>query len=53
VILGRAAVMMWWDIAAEMEREFEHWHSIEHMPERLAIPRLDRCAPGASTTPST
>lgn len=41
-MLGRAAVAMWWDIAAEMEREFEHWHSIEHMPERLSIPGFRR-----------
>jgi hypothetical protein len=41
-MLGRAAVVMWWDIAAEMEREFEHWHSIEHMPERLSIPGFRR-----------
>jgi hypothetical protein len=42
VMLGRAAVAMWWDIAAEMESEFEHWHSIEHMPERLSIPGFRR-----------
>jgi hypothetical protein len=41
-MLGRAAVAMWWDIAAEMEREFEHWHSSEHMPERLSIPGFRR-----------
>jgi hypothetical protein len=37
-MLGKAAVAMWWDIAPEMKSEFEHWHSHEHMPERLAIP---------------
>ena len=37
-MLGTAAVAMWWDIAPEMQSEFEHWHSHEHMPERLAIP---------------
>lgn len=41
-MLGRAAVAMWWDIAAEIASEFEHWHSIEHMPERLAIPSVRR-----------
>jgi hypothetical protein len=41
-MLGRAAVAMWWDIAPEMKREFEHWHSREHMPERLAIPGFRR-----------
>jgi hypothetical protein len=37
-MLGRAAVAMWWDIAPEMREEFEHWHTHEHMPERLRIP---------------
>ena len=37
-MLGRAAVAMWWDIAPEVRAEWEHWHSSEHMPERLAIP---------------
>jgi hypothetical protein len=29
---------MWWNIAQEMQSEFEDWHSHEHMPERLGIP---------------
>jgi hypothetical protein len=37
-LLGKAAVAMWWDISPEARSEFEHWHSSEHMPERLAIP---------------
>lgn len=37
-MLGNAAVAMWWHIAPEMRAEWEHWHSSEHMPERLAIP---------------
>ena len=37
-MLGRAAVAMWWDIAPQMQAEFEDWHSHEHMPERLRIP---------------
>jgi hypothetical protein len=37
-MLGKAAVAMWWDVAPEMRAEWEHWHSSEHMPERLAIP---------------
>jgi hypothetical protein len=37
-MLGSAAVAMWWDIAPEVRAEWEHWHSSEHMPERLAIP---------------
>jgi hypothetical protein len=34
----RAAIAMWWDMAPEWRVEFEHWHSHEHFPERLAIP---------------
>jgi hypothetical protein len=37
-MLGRAAVAMWWNVAPEMQEEFEDWHTHEHMPERLAIP---------------
>jgi len=35
---ARAAIAMWWDIAPDMRAQFEHWHSHEHFPERLAIP---------------
>jgi hypothetical protein len=37
-MLGKAAVAMWWDIAPEMQAEWEDWHTHEHMPERLSIP---------------
>jgi hypothetical protein len=36
-LLGRAAVAMWWNMAAERREEFEHWHSHEHFPERMGI----------------
>ena len=36
-MLGKAAVAMWWDVAPEMRAEWEEWHTVEHMPERLAI----------------
>jgi hypothetical protein len=42
---------MWWDITPEMRAEFEHWHTHEHMPERLSIPgflRGSRWVSGAS-----
>lgn len=41
-LLGKAALAMWWDIAPEIRSEFEHWHSHEHFPERLAIPGFRR-----------
>jgi hypothetical protein len=50
-LLGKAAVAMWWDMAAAHRNEFEDWHSHEHFPERLAIPGFLRgsrwaCAAG-------
>jgi len=36
-LLGEAAIAMWWDIDPSMRGEFEHWHSHEHIPERLSI----------------
>jgi len=43
-LLGQAALAMWWDIAGETRVEFEHWHSHEHFPERLAIPGFLRAS---------
>jgi len=37
-LLGSAALAMWWNMAPGFRTEFEHWHSHEHFPERLAIP---------------
>jgi hypothetical protein len=36
-LTGRAAVAMWWHIAAEWRDEFLDWHTHEHLPERLGI----------------
>lgn len=43
-MLGQAALAMWWDMAAERRAEFEHWHSHEHFPERLALPGFRRAS---------
>lgn len=37
-MLGRAAVAMWWDVSPDVRSEWEEWHTVEHMPERLSIP---------------
>jgi hypothetical protein len=37
-MLGRAAIVMWWDFPPEHQAEIEDWHSHEHFPERLGIP---------------
>lgn len=42
MMLGQAALCMWWDMAPDMREEFEHWHSHEHFPERLALPGFQR-----------
>jgi hypothetical protein len=43
-LLGGAALAMWWDVDRDMRAEFEHWHSHEHFPERLAIPGFRRAS---------
>jgi len=41
-LLGKAALAMWWDMSASRRREFEHWHTHEHFPERLGVPGFRR-----------
>jgi hypothetical protein len=41
-LLGNAALAMWWDMAPQMNVEFQDWHSHEHFRERLAIPGFAR-----------
>jgi hypothetical protein len=43
-LLGESALAMWWDMAPDMRAEFEHWHSHEHFPERLALPGFLRAS---------
>jgi hypothetical protein len=43
-IQGNAALAMWWDMAAAMRPEFEHWHTHEHYPERLGIAGFRRAS---------
>jgi hypothetical protein len=35
---GRGFVAMWSGLKQGYEHEFESWHTIEHMPERLGVP---------------
>lgn len=35
MLKGTAFMIMWHDIAEEREQEYHHWHSKQHMPERL------------------
>jgi len=47
-LLGKAALAMWWDMAAVHRAEFQDWHSHEHFPERLSIPGFLRGSRWAS-----
>jgi len=38
MLIGQAAVLLFFDIVAQDAAEHDHWHTHEHMPERLAIP---------------
>ncbi len=49
-LLGQAALAMWWDMAPDMRREFEDWHSHEHFRERLGLPGFRRASRWASAT---
>jgi hypothetical protein len=37
-LLGSAAMLLSFDVAAEALPEHDHWHSHEHLPERMSIP---------------
>ncbi len=41
-LLGQAALAMWWDMAPDVNAEFQDWHSHEHFRERLAVPGFAR-----------
>jgi len=35
---GTGLLMVYTDVAAEVEEEFNRWYNVEHIPERLSIP---------------
>lgn len=37
-LLGDAAMLLSFDVAPEAIADHDHWHTFEHLPERLAIP---------------
>ena len=41
-LLGRAAVLVWNDVAPEGREQFYEWHDKEHIPERLSLPGFRR-----------
>ncbi len=47
-LLGKGALVVWHDIAAGGESDYNEWHSREHMPERLGVPGFRRGQRGAA-----
>jgi hypothetical protein len=41
-LLGKGAMAIWHDIAAGCERDYNEWHSKEHMLERVGVPGFRR-----------
>ena len=37
-LLGSAAMLLSFDVVPESVAEHDHWHTVEHLPERLSIP---------------
>jgi hypothetical protein len=37
-LLGSAAMLLSFDVVPEAVTEHDHWHTVEHLPERLSIP---------------
>lgn len=41
-LIGKGVMAFWHDIAEDAEADFLHWHTYEHMPERVGIPGFRR-----------
>ena len=41
-LLGKGAMLLWFDVSPEAVAEHDHWHTHEHLPERLSIPGFRR-----------
>lgn len=54
-LLGQGALVNWGGVVAEHEDDYNAWHSLEHMPERLAVPGFRRGRRGVAVegTPET
>lgn len=48
--MGQGAMVLGFDIAPEAQVEHDHWHSQEHLPERLALPGFLRGSRWASVS---
>jgi hypothetical protein len=48
VLRGTAFIIMWHDIAGDGEEDYHHWHSKQHMVERLSHPGFKRSRRGVN-----
>ena len=37
-LIGKGVFVAWFDADSTWEPEFHHWHSLQHMPERVVLP---------------
>lgn len=53
-LLGKGALVNWGGVVAGREADYNAWHSLQHMPERLAVPgfKRGRRAVGVDGTPA-
>ncbi|MGH6901770.1 MAG: hypothetical protein ACREIR_03425 [Geminicoccaceae bacterium] len=49
-LLGKGALVIWHDPAPEIERDYNEWHSKEHMLERVGVPGFLRGQRGVAIT---
>ncbi len=51
-LLGKAAVVIWCEVAPGMLAEHDAWHSSEHLPERMGVPGFRRGRRAAALGPN-
>jgi len=52
-LLGRAAMLLWYDIIPEQIAEHDDWHTRQHFPERVGIPGFIRAQRWVSGLPGS
>jgi len=52
-LLGRAAMLLWYDIIPEQIAEHDDWHTRQHFPERVGIPGFIRAQRWVSRSPGS
>ena len=52
-LLGRAAMLLWYDVIPEQIAEHDDWHTRQHLPERVGIPGFIRAQRWVSNSPGS